>query len=62
MTFNRDPTRLHSLDDHPRSKVKVLADYVQQFLVGLGARTVCVYVDGQRLSDTDGIGDLQTCT
>lgn len=41
-----------------RSEVEVVTNNIDEVLVGLLARTVRVDVDGQRLSNTNGIGEL----
>ena len=47
-----------SLHDHSRSEVKVLLNNTQQFFGRLLPSAVCVNVDRDRLSYTNGIRDL----
>ena len=46
------------LDDHARAQVKVLLDDLDELRVALAAGAVRVDVDGQRLGDTDDVGEL----
>ena len=53
------PCCLDSLDDHARSKVKILLDNLQQLFVRLGTSSIRVNIDSQGLSNTNGIGNLE---
>lgn len=48
--------------NHTRSEIKVFADNFDQLLITLGSRSVRVDEDGKRLSNTDGIGELNKST
>lgn len=49
------------LTNDTRAEVEVLADDLDEILVRLLARAVGVDVDRQRLSDTDGVRELDKC-
>ena len=50
------------LDNETRAEVEVLANDLDQLLVGLLAGTVCIDEDGEGLSNTDGVGELDEST
>lgn len=50
-----------SLTDDTGPEVPVLLDDGDELLVGLLAGTVGIDIDGQRLSNTDGVGELHKC-
>ena len=49
-------------DNNTRSKVEVVSDDLDKLLGGLLGGTVGVDVDGERLSDTNGVGELDKST
>ena len=46
-------------DNSRRAQIKVLADQLCQDLIGYLAGSVCIYMNGYRLRDTNRIGQLQ---
>lgn len=50
------------LTDNTRSEIPVVADDLDKLLVGLLASPVGINVDRQRLSNTDGVGELNKGT
>lgn len=49
----------HVLDNDSRSQVKVVLDYLQQFVLVSGGGTVVEDRDGQRVAHTDSIRHLE---